>query len=63
MPAGAGNPPNIKMEPPKSNFNIRGGGGGERFNIRGKGLVKVLLHRKNSPLSARLLLHRETPKP
>ena len=27
MPAGAGNPPNIKMEPPKSNFNIRGGGG------------------------------------
>ena len=40
MPAGAGNPPNIKMEPPKSNFNIRegGGGGGGRFNIRGKGL-------------------------
>ena len=37
MPAGAGNPPNIKMEPPKSNFNIREGGG-ERFNIRGKGL-------------------------
>ena len=36
MPAGAGNPPNIKMEPPKSNFNIREGGG--RFNIRGKGL-------------------------
>ena len=31
MPAGAGNPPNIKMDPPKSNFNIRGrgrGGGG-----------------------------------
>ena len=28
MPAGAGNPPNIKMEPPKSNFNIREGGGG-----------------------------------
>ena len=27
MPAGAGNPPNIKMEPPKSNFNIREGGG------------------------------------
>ena len=26
MPAGAGNPPNIKMEPPKSNFNIREGG-------------------------------------
>ena len=39
MPAGAGNPPNIKMEPPKSNFNIREGGG-ERFNIRGKGLVQ-----------------------
>ena len=37
MPAGAGNPPNIKMEPPKSNFNIREGGG--RFNIRGKGLL------------------------
>ena len=37
MPAGAGNPPNIKMEPPKSNFNIRGRGGGA-FNIRGKGL-------------------------
>ena len=28
MPAGAGNPPNIKMEPPKSNFNIREGGAG-----------------------------------
>ena len=28
MPAGAGNPPNIKMEPPKSNFNIREGGEG-----------------------------------
>ena len=39
MPAGAGNPPNIKMEPPKSNFNIREGGGGGRFNIRGKGLL------------------------
>ena len=38
MPAGAGNPPNIKMEPPKSNFYIREGGGGGRFNIRGKGL-------------------------
>ena len=38
MPAGAGNPPNIKMEPPKSNFNIREGGGGGRFNIRGKRL-------------------------
>ena len=37
MPAGAGNPPNIKMELPKSNFNIREGGGGA-FNIRGKGL-------------------------
>ena len=38
MPAGAGNPPNIKMEPPKSNFNIREGGA---FNIRGKGLLIV----------------------
>ena len=33
MPAGAGNPPNIKMEPRE------GGGGGGRFNIRGKGLI------------------------
>ena len=43
MPAGAGNPPNIKMEPPKSNFNIReGGGGAGAFNIRGKGLLTSL---------------------
>ena len=35
MPAGAGNPPNIKMEPPKSNFNIREKGGGEGRLILG----------------------------
>ena len=34
MPAGAGNPPNIKMEPPKSNFNIREGGG-RFFGVKG----------------------------
>ena len=39
MPAGAGNPPNIKMEPPKSNFNITEGGGA--FNTRGKGLKAI----------------------
>ena len=26
LPGCVQNPPNIKMEPPKSNFNIRGGG-------------------------------------
>ena len=36
MPAGAGNPPNIKMEPPKSNFNIRGRGGGGRLILGGR---------------------------
>ena len=36
LPGCAQKPPNIKMEPPKSKFNIRGGGG--PFNNRGKGL-------------------------
>ena len=44
MPAGAQKPPNIKMKPPKSNFNIREGGGGGAFNIRGERLtMKSLL--------------------
>ena len=50
MPVGAGNPPNIKMEPPKSNFNIREGGGA--FNIRGKRLPYRILnmnHKKELP--------------
>ena len=41
MPAGAGNPPNIKMEPPKSNFNIREGGGEGRLILGGRDLYTI----------------------
>ena len=55
MPAGAGNPPNIKMEPPKSNFNIRGGGGGSVLILGGRDyiilyyIIFILYYKSEAP--------------